>query len=106
MPLSIVIYCSDPLSCYRNVTFAEPYVLLSQIYWGHEYGGDGQHVEKAKHYLRKVVDIKSAKREFWSNLGLLMFATERNGTPTHVLVTDTAWMIDVGMLSLTQIQWR
>jgi hypothetical protein len=54
-------------------------VLLSQIYWSYQYGGDGQHMEKAKAHLRKLLEYNSARRELWTNLGLLMYSTERHG---------------------------
>lgn len=62
-----------------NMTFAEPYVLLAQIYWGNHYGNDGLHVEKAIGYLKRVVELGSARREFWTNLGMLMYGQYRDG---------------------------
>jgi hypothetical protein len=65
---------------YRSsLPFVEPHVLLAQIYWSHQYGNDGQHIEKAKAHLRKLVEYNSARRELWTNLGLLMYSSERHG---------------------------
>ncbi len=62
----------------RGVTFAEPYILLSQLHWAYNYGSDPLH--SAKQFLYKLVDMHSAKREFFTNLGLFIYATERDGT--------------------------
>ena len=61
----------------RGMIFAEPYIMLSQLHWGYHYGDDP--VSSAKAYLQKLVDMKSAKREFFTNLGLLKYSTERHG---------------------------
>jgi hypothetical protein len=57
------------------MTFAEPYILLSQLHWGHHYGDNP--IESAKQMLNELVEMRSAKREFFTNLGLLIYTTER-----------------------------
>ena len=69
--------CACACTRYRNVTFAEPFIMLSQLHWAYNYGDDP--LGSAKMHLRKLLEMHSAKREFFTNLGLLMYSTERDG---------------------------
>jgi hypothetical protein len=60
-----------------GVTFAEPYIMLSQLHWGHSYGPNP--TQDAIKYLNELLEMKSAKREFFSNLGLLQYSQHNNG---------------------------
>ncbi len=51
--------------------------MLSQLHWGHMYGPTPY--EDAHRYLQQLVDMRSAKREFFSNLGLLKLTLRGHG---------------------------
>lgn len=53
--------------------FAEPYLLLSQIHWAHDYGS--QPKPDAIRLLRAVQAMNSAQTEFLTNLGVLLYTT-------------------------------
>jgi hypothetical protein len=69
-----------PFSLPSGVTFAEPYIMLSQLYWGHQYGPNP--TEDSIKYLNELLVMRSAKREFFTNLGLLLYSSRGKGEST------------------------
>ena len=74
---SFGVPASPPPVRASGVTFAEPYIMLSQLHWGHSYGPNP--TQDAIKYLNELLEMKSAKREFFSNLGLLQYSQHNNG---------------------------
>ena len=63
--------------------FVDPYLALSSMYFRYQYGGD-DYMFRCIKMLWKLVEVNYPRKEYLTNLGLLLHATNKEGVCARV----------------------